>query len=872
ADTVATENSTPSVEIGTVKLKDFKIDYLDEVDGMDVFLRLGTLELKMKELDLELMKFHIDRAAIKNTQISYSQTKSAQTDTDTPSSSTLPYFVVDHLKITNTQADYHSLPEEITAQLKVGTFVLNLPKADLPQRNIRLSTLELSDSEIFYEDKKITEVQPPPTTKQIISFEWPDWNIKMDNIGLENNRIHFQTASKTASSEGLDPSELDITKLDLQLSNIALDKESAQINLDRFSFYEKSGLALNNMAFALKVDQHTLSVTNLKVATPKSSISGNIKIGYSSIDTFLNHPEASLITVEVPSLKLALDELYKVRPQVQKNELFHTLAEKELKGRINLDGSLTDLKIKNTDLEWGQTTALKLNGSIGHPLEMDSLRVNLDHLRFTTDKQDMGQFISGEQLGIVLPDSLQLTVSLQGSLTDMATEAHLETSNGAVFLKGHFANKDQLDFHAQLEARDLELHKLLTNAKLGNTAFKLNIQGNGNNINTLNATLDSDITALEWDGYDFSNLKLTGDIKSGKGDVALTFKDKNLDAQLRSGLVLDSVAPQVNLVLNVKGADLSALGITRKDMRTQFKLQADFKGNMEKFTLVSKLDDALVIYDNTSYPIDDIGIRANIREKNTQVNIHSNMIQGSLISNSDPNALLQALQQQFKGYFVSPNKRDSIHFPITMNMDLGIRQNPILDDVILEGLKEMDSISVRMDFDEAQHKITARIHAPHINYRENSLDSLHLALNGTEDQLDFELGWASLSSGPVKIEKTTLKGVLEDRVLLLNFDAYHKDTTLAHITSKIQMAQDTLNLHIDPSGLTLNRRPWHIPANNQIVFAKKYMDFKDFVLERNGQKMTLSTTMPDQSRQHLGIQFGNFSLATFTSLLNPSES
>src|SRR5690606_27810094 len=141
----------------------------------------------------------------------------------------------------------------------------------------------------------------------------------------------------------------------------------------------------------------------------------------------------------------------------------------------------------------------------------------LGHLQFTTNKQDIAQFISEEQLGIVLPDSLQLTASLQGSLNDMATKARLETSDGTIFLEGHFAKKDQLDFNAQLEVKDLELQKIVTNAKLGNTAFKLNIKGNGDNLNTLNATLDSDITALELDGYDFSNLKLTGDIKNGKG-------------------------------------------------------------------------------------------------------------------------------------------------------------------------------------------------------------------------------------------------------------------------------------------------------------------------------------------------------------------
>lgn len=873
-DTTAVKSSPPKVKIGTVILNDFKIDYLDGVNGMDAALRLGTLRVEMDELDLDLMKFHIDRASIKNTTLSYTRTKPPKPDEDKDAPSTLPYFIVDHLEIGNTTADYSSLPDQIAAKLKIGTFLMEMPGADLAQRNIRLKTLKLSDSDLFYRDRKIAEVRPTPTTpqKETLIFEWPDWDVEMDDLNLGNNRIRLESASNTASNGGFDPSNLDINKLDLELTDIHLNKQSAQINLGRFSFQEKNTPLLNNLAFDLYVDHHGMKLENLKAITPRSSISGHIKMGYASINTFLNHPEASQITVDVPSFQLALDELYTLVPQLEKNELFHTLAQRELKGKINLDGSLKNLYIKNTGIKWGGTTELDLNGTVTHPLNVDSLLLNLDRLRFTTDKQDVSQFISEEQLGIVLPDTLQLIASLQGGLKDMATEAHLETSNGHVFLEGYFTNRNQIGFDARLEAKDLELHKILTNAKLGNTAFKLRLTGSGKNINTLNATLNSDITALEWDGYDLSDLKLAGDIKNGKGAVQLAFKDKNIDARLDTGLVLDSVAPQIDLMFNVKGADLSALGITPRDIRTQFRFQADFKGNTKNFTLDSRLGDALVVSENTSYPIDDIHIRANVRENGTQVDIHSKIIQGSLNSNTDPNTLSQALQQQFKAYFLDENKRDSIHFPIRMKMDLAIKQDPILDDVILEGLKKMDSVSIHMDFDREQHKVTAKIDAPHINYKENIVDGLHLDLDGAKDRLNFEMGWASLSAGPVNMEKTTFEGVLENKLLMLNFKANSQETALAHIATEIKMVPDTLFVHVNPYNLRLNREPWDIPMTNQITITNKHIDFKDFVLARNQQKLMLSSAMSSHSREHIGVRFENFDLSTFTSLLNPNES
>src|SRR5690554_537838 len=289
-----TKNDAPKLEIGTIRLNEFKIDYRDGVDGMDASLRLGTLLLEMEELDLDLMKFHVHRASITNTQISYAQTKSPKTDVDTTSTAIMPHFIVDHLEIGNTQAHYSSLPDEIDAELKIGTFLLKLPKADLAQRSIELEELGLNDSEIFYHDKKLVEAQtePPPSVENNIAFEWPDWDIQAGPITMDNNRFRFE--SDSLSSNGESGSQVvDINNIALNLAKISLNEKSAQLDLHRLSFHEKNGLALNNLAFDLTFDQDSLSLAHLNATTQKSNINGNIKIGYTSINAFLNQPDAS---------------------------------------------------------------------------------------------------------------------------------------------------------------------------------------------------------------------------------------------------------------------------------------------------------------------------------------------------------------------------------------------------------------------------------------------------------------------------------------------------------------------------------------------------------------------------------------------------
>ncbi|MCM4167770.1 hypothetical protein KCTC52924_01426 [Arenibacter antarcticus] len=876
SDTTATDTTTnsPQLEIGTIELSDFKIEYLDGADGLEASLQMGRLILKMEELDLDLMKFHIGHASISDTQISYTQKKIVVKEPDPFPESLMPTIIVDQFEIGNTWANYSSIPDKVDAKFKIGSFLLALPMANLAERTIRLEQFKLNDSEVYYRDLNVGDVKPIDTTsvKEPIDFEWPDWDIETGPIRLENNHITYISKENVPTNGRYNTSTLELNKLGMEISKGQLGNKTAEISLKRLSFYEKNGFTLRNLAFTLSADNNTISLASLNATTQKSNVNGNAKIGYGSINAFLNHPETSKVSLALPSFDLSLDELYTFQPSLEENVHFQNLAQKVVSGKLFMDGTLNNLQLKNTALQWGTATKLQLEGSITNLMQTDSLHLDIPKLSFTTIKKDVAQFIDEQQLGISLPDSIQLNAKLLGKLTDMDTEAKLVSPDGNILLTGNFTNRDKIQFIADMEVAQLQLQKILNNKQLGNVSFTLKASGDGNSINTMNALLDADFSVLEWQGYDFSKLDLKGEVKNGKGEINLKFKDKNLNAQLHAGLVLDSISPQVDMVLNILGADLSALGITQNDIKTQFQLKANFKGNAETFTLNSELSDALVVYDNNPYPVDHLTFNASIDGQGTKVGIHSKLIQGELISNTDINSLNQALIRQFKGYFSDTTALVQGQIPVTMKMNLAVNQDPLLEDVFVGGLKKMDSIYFQMDFNEADQKLTANLNAPYINYNDSTLDSLRLDLNATANNLDFKFGWKGINTGPIAIPRTSLEGKLENKELQLNFDAYDGDATLAHIGSKLTTHNDTLYIHIQPSGLLFNKKNWEISENNKIAIAEKYVDFTDFVLQRNQQKMSLGSSLPTDKKQDLSLKFENFKLGTFTSFLNPDES
>src|SRR5690606_12257216 len=162
-------------------------------------------------------------------------------------------------------------------------------------------------------------------------------------------------------------------------------------------------------------------------------------------------------------------------------------------------------------------------------LNPDQLRLDLQQFVVKTQKTDAQKFLPVNNSGIDIPDVLIIRGNLTGSLNDFKTTTVLTTPEGDIKVDGNLTNTDILAFDATINVNSLELDKILKNPKLGTVTFVAKASGKGSGVNTLDATLESDFTTLEFSNYDFSNLSLTGDMKNGNGHVDLRYKDENLN-------------------------------------------------------------------------------------------------------------------------------------------------------------------------------------------------------------------------------------------------------------------------------------------------------------------------------------------------------
>lgn len=873
---VDTTASPMKIILGNINFKDFDIVFDDAVLGIDGQFQIGKLDLQMKKTDLENMDFRASHASISNARIKYIQSPVPPKPEE---DSQLPYLELDQIKLKNVFVDYQSYDDRIAADLEVSDLFLELKKVDLPNNDIEIGKFRLKNSIVKLNTEtennavtqKVEEVKDD-VKEDIQKFEWPDFRITVSSIDLEGNNIGYFVGKNEVKKDVFNPNAIALQDLKLQANGIFLKDKKAGLKLEALTFQEGSGLNLKELSANLDASDEYLDLDKLKLKLNNNELDGQLHLEYNSLAHLIDQPEKSKMAVDIPVFLVDLRDVFKFQPDLRNNEYLRTLSRKRVAGNLKASGYLTSINIPKFNVRWGGTTRISGNGLIQNATNPDYLKFNIPHFSANTKRSDLVLFVSEEELGVSLPEDVALEGNAKGNLEDVYASANLTTSQGIATVEGHFKNDSEIAFDADLEIKEYKINELLNNEQFGALSLSIKTQGSGKDINSLDATLDANISSFEFQNYAIKDWAINGKLKDGEGDVVSAYKDHNVDLDLKADIILDSVSPQVSAHLDIKGVNLQALGLMDRDVRTGMKLDADFEGGKDGFDVIATIGEGVVIQDNKTYLLGDVLATAHVRSDTTSIWIDNRILQLSLESNSDPETFTKAATRHITSYFSRKTQvPDSIERPVKMKIIGRVAQAPVLNKVFLVNVKDLDTISIAAYFNEEKRRMAARIMAPHINYGGNEIDSLAFTMDSDQEKFVFDLGFDKIQAGPLDIPKTKVKGNQQNKELNLAFTAVHKDSTLINIKSQITGTSEELRFHVKPDSLILDRNLWQVPENNEMLLRPKEVVFNDFRFTRDDEMVELTDKLSEISRDHVAIDFKNFKLSEILNYLNPDK-
>lgn len=871
------------LKVKKVNFTDFDLSFQDEVLGIDTALQLGELDLRVKKLDLEQMRFHIAELTIANTTGKYWQTlvtTDSDEDEEENHTTTMPFIVVDELQLNSVNVDYHSVSSGIQAKVNINTFLLELPKADLANQDIEVNRLALKNSDFLIETTTIEPVkEAAEEVAQEVSevvekqtFSLPDWKVVVKEIAFENNNIGY-FADENQTKKGLfNPSALDVKSFELLAENLSMKDNAIRMDLESIQLEEASGISVKSLGFDLSFTEKQLSVNDIDIHINDNFLKGKILVDYLSFDDLFNNPEFLVINTDLTTIQIALKDAFLFSPELKNNNYINQLSKHTLNGNLKVRGSLLNLQIPKINLVWGNTS-ITTKGAVKEVLDTQKMTFDFPELIVRTIRKDALLFVNEKDLGISIPEEVMLKANFKGKLNDITAKALLETTEGSVALQGGFSTAQQITFQADIAIKDLQLGKILQNDQMGSLDFDLKASGNGKDINSLDADLDARVERFSFKNYTIQDWGIQGELQKGKGYVTSAYKDENIDIDLKTAMALDSVKTYILADLEVKGINLQAIGITESDIRSAFKLHANFHGNPDDFTFDAQITDGLTRKENQTYLLGDFDLKAKIQKDSTLVDLTNKMIQAKVRANAHPKEFPEAFKHHFEHYFTDTLlvHTDSVVNPLKLQLQLKVNEAPLLSDVFLTGLERMDSLYIDFDFDQQTEKMTANIQLPYLSYNGNVIDSLAFSLDSDHKALEFDLRFRSIDAGPLAIKRTRLGGDLKNNLLSLDLASFHQGKRILNISSELAIASDTLRFRLKPEDFILNGLSWEVPEQNSIVYTDKKLDINDFRLTRLNRWLEISDDNPEIEKDHIDLKFQDFNLSDLLDYLNPEK-
>lgn len=585
-------------------------------------------------------------------------------------------------------------------------YVNDLTTSILSVRNLTKGKLEFGAIEIDQLDFKLRTYKDSVSTNLEVFIDklddgkprkagTPPFFFSSSNVQIANST--FKMYDENRETEKL----LDFKNLNINAKEFQILGPEVTTNIEAMSFKSHRGAVVKKLVTNFKYTKQQMRFDSLSIQTPKSELKGGLVFNYDRKD-FKDFLDKVNVEAEFIDSELALDEINIFYDQFGTGKIIQFSS--KINGVLN-DFNAEELFVQSENTGIRGDFKFKNLFTKAKPFVMNAQMKNV-----TTSYYELRSLLPNF-LG-TLPASFkkfgQFTVRGDAVISQTAIDAkvNLNTAVGSSYADVELTNIDNIDnakYKGFVSLIDFDLGDFVERESLGKTTLDFNIEGEGLAGKNLNTEVIGQVYSVNFNGYDYQNLKVSGIIKDQLFDGSILSNDENLKFDFKGLADFGSEKNNFNFIASVDYADLKKLNFINDSISI-------FKGNVNMDITGNSLDN--IVGDikftktnfrnkNDTYYFEDFKISSTFDENsNRTIDINSTDIitgylkgkfkvneLGKLVQNSLGTVYTnyrpfkisegQTLAFNFKIY----NKIVDVFFPeVTFDPNTFIRGNIVADD------------------------------------------------------------------------------------------------------------------------------------------------------------------------------------------------
>ncbi|MEN8788332.1 MAG: translocation/assembly module TamB domain-containing protein [Flavobacteriaceae bacterium] len=370
---------------------------------------------------------------------------------------------------------------------------------------------------------------------------------------------------------------LSLADLNIDASNFLILGPEVSTRIDALSFRSRIGIAMEKLSTSFKYTKQQMRFDSLEIKTPESNLFGNLVMDYKRED-LKDFVDKVNISASFQESEISLDEINRIYDEFGKGKNVYFSAD--------IHGVLNDLQVEDLFLTSDNTgirgdfhfkNLVSKEGPFSLDADIRDISTSYNQLRSLLPN------ILGESLPSVFAKLGQFTVRGDANITTKSIAAKLNITSpiGSSYADLDLTDIDDIDnanYKGFVSLIDFNLGDFAEEEKLGKATLDFNVEGQGFVRENLNTEVIGQVYSIDFNDYNYKDIKVSGVIKDQLFDGSLYCNDENLRFDFKGLADFGSDKNDFNFNAEVDYADLRELNFIN-DSISVFKGKIDMDVN-----------------------------------------------------------------------------------------------------------------------------------------------------------------------------------------------------------------------------------------------------------------------------------------------------
>ena len=632
------------------------------------------------------------------------------------------------------------------------------------------------------------------------------------------------------------PKIFEFTQLNANTTNFLINGPEVSSRINKFSFLDSRGIAVKNLMANFEYTLDHMTFGDLNIKTELSELKGDLRFNYKREDLKYFKDKVNVVAsfrdsdISLTELNAFFDEF-----GTNQNAAFNA----------DLSGTLNNLVATNLNVSTSNNT--RIIGDITFKnlfsREEDSFALRGEFQNLASNYNDLTALLPrllGNSIPSVISKVGNFKIKGTSYITAKRVEANIEIDTDLGFINSdlqltNIDNIDNANYIGNIVLDEFNIGELINDPLVKTTSLNLDVDGKGFTIDNLRTKVKGEIYVLDYNGYTYRDVTLSGDLGNKIFNGIVKAEDLNLQLDFNGLADFSEDLKKFDFKANVGYANLSKLNFVTRDSISEFRGLVTMSA---KGTTLDNAVGAINIKNTTyknqdeSYNFQDFDIVSSFKDNERTIAINSpDIIDGKITGKFKTKDILGLVENSVGSIYTNyiPNK-------VSANQYINFRFN-IYSKIATVFFKDLilgknTFIEGRIETDEKGFELT--FNSPEIKFKDYFANNINVNIDNSNPLYNTYIEIDSLSAGIYNASQFSLINVTKRDTLLIKSEFKGGKNNADKFNLNLFYTIDETNISV-------------------VGFRKSDVKFKGFEWLLNAQKDTLNKIRFDRDFETFDI-------------------